>query len=126
VDINGRMLSIVFLAALPGVFGLMAPWMSRAERVEGDFAPGVSRPRLCAANPPFPRKSLPRVSTPPEFAESESEETGEDEESPLAMSFGELLLGFGASPARGMGGSPGCPAHRAAWRLFLLYQHLVC
>jgi hypothetical protein len=123
VDVNGRTLSIPWLAVL---LGLIAPWVARAERVEGDSALAVSRSRLLEPNHPFPGKPWSQASMSPEFAESESEETGEDEESCPAMSFGELLLDFGPSPVRGLEGVPGFPAHRAAQHFFLLGQHLVC
>ena len=63
---------------------------------------------------------------PPEFAESESEETDEDEGLPLAMSFGELLLGFGSSSVYGMGAVLRCPVHRIARASSFSAQHLVC
>jgi hypothetical protein len=129
VDVNGQTIWKLFLALLPGFFGLTAFGFSRdylAQRSRGEPSPGVWLCRLLEANEHSVLRPSPQDSTPQEFAESESEETDEDDRHHLVMSFSELLPPSGPNPVRGMAWRPGRPAPRLAAPVSLLSQQLVC
>ena len=129
MDANGRTIWRLFLALLPGFFGLIAFGISLdllAERSGGDSSPGACVCRLLEANEHSLLQPSPQDSTPQEFAESESEETDEDERHHLVMSFSELLPPSGPNPCERMVWPPGRPAPRVAAPLSLLSQRLVC
>ena len=129
VDVNGRTIWTLFLALLPGFFGLTAFVLFLdllAGRFGDDPAPNVRGCRLLVAYEHSLRRLLPQDSTQQECAESESDETDEDEKHHLVMSFSELLPTSGPNPVRGMGWPSGRPTPRVAAPLLLLSQHLVC
>jgi hypothetical protein len=129
VDVNGGTIWKLFLALLPSFFGLTAFRISLdllAERSGGDSSPGACVCRHLEAHEHSLLQPSPQDSTPQEFAESESEETDEDDRHHLVMSFSELLPPSGPNPVRGMAWPPGRPAPRMAAPLSLLSQHLVC
>jgi len=129
VEVNGGTIWKLFLALLPSFFGLTVFRIALdllAERSGGDSSPGTCVYRLLEANEHSLLRPSPQDSTPQEFAESESEETDEDDRYHLVMSFSELLPPAGPNPARAMVWPPGHPAPRVAAPLSLLSQHLVC
>jgi hypothetical protein len=129
VNVNGRTIRGLFLALLPGFFGLTAfgNFLDLlAERSGGGSATEARVCRFLETNEHSLLQPSPQDSMPQEFAESESDETDEDEKHHPVMSFSELLPPSGPNPVRGTVWPPGRPAPRVAAPLSLLSQRLIC
>ncbi len=129
MNVNGGTIWKLFLALLPSFFGLTALRIALdllPERSWGDALPGTCMYRLVEANEHFLLRPPPQESTPQECAESESEETDEDDRNHLVTSFFELFPPSGPNAARATVWPPGHPAPRVVAPLSLLSQHLVC
>jgi hypothetical protein len=129
VDVDGRMIWTLFLATLLGFFGLTASRMSLellAERLRSDPTQGTCELRLPPEKEHSVRPPSRQVSTPQEFAESESDDDDDDEGRHLLMSFSERLPSLSLKPARGIGWPSGRSARLVPPPLSLLSQRLIC